>query len=395
MGPLEGIRVVDFTQVVAGPVATLLLAELGAQVTKIEYPGIGDITRSSGFSKGGLNSAALNCNRGKRSIQIDLKASAGRKVALNLIREADVVVQSMRPGKINELGLDYETIKETNPSIIYVSLSGYGQDGPYSDRAVYDPVLQAQCGYVSLQVNPEIPFPDLMRTAIIDKAVAWEIALSVSAALYAREKGKGGQELKIAMVDVAISFLWPDGGMAKTLLDEDVEQGTHLSRLMNITETKDGHIVYFAVTDNQIMGLYESLGHPEWFTDARFATREARHSDNNKEILGALIADAFRSFDTNQIAENLHRHSVPCGEVVQIEKVHENPQIIHNDTFFEWAHPTAGKVRSPRHATIFTKSALKNLSNAPLLNEHADQILSEIGLDEIERKDLKDKGIIP
>ena len=146
MGPLEGIRVVDFTQVVAGPVATLLLAELGAQVTKIEYPGVGDITRSSGFSKGGLNSAALNCNRGKRSIQIDLKASAGRKVALNLIREADVVVQSMRPGKINELGLDYETVKETNPSIIYVSLSGYGQDGPYSDRAVYDPVHQAQCG---------------------------------------------------------------------------------------------------------------------------------------------------------------------------------------------------------------------------------------------------------
>ncbi len=395
MAPLKNIKVVDFTQVVAGPVAGMLLAELGADVIKVEYPGIGDITRTSGFSKGGLNSSVLNCNRGKRSIQIDLKDKEGQEIALKLIENADVVIQSMRPGKITKLGLDYETVRTLNPDLIYVSLSGYGQDGPYADRAVYDPVLQAMCGYVSLQINPQIPFPDLMRTALIDKAVSWEMALSITAALFARERGTGGQELEIAMIDVAIAFLWPDGGMAETLLDSDVTTGTHLSKLMNMTETANGHVVYFAIADHQIKGLYTSLGHPEWFTDNRFSTREARHTDNNNEILGGLIADAFRTFSTAEIAERLHSNSVPCGEVIEISKIAEIPQVIHNKTFFEWDHPRSGKIRSPRHSTVFTETKLPILDSAPLLNEHSDEILSEIGVGEEKRRLLQEKGIVP
>ncbi|HJM98147.1 MAG TPA: CoA transferase [Acidimicrobiales bacterium] len=395
MAPLKNIKVVDFTQVVAGPVAGMLLAELGADVIKVEYPGIGDITRTSGFSKGGLNSSVLNCNRGKRSIQIDLKEKEGQEIALKLIENADVVIQSMRPGKITKLGLDYETVRTLNPDLIYVSLSGYGQDGPYADRAVYDPVLQAMCGYVSLQINPQIPFPDLMRTALIDKAVSWEMALSITAALFARERGTGGQELEIAMIDVAIAFLWPDGGMAETLLDSDVTTGTHLSKLMNMTETANGHVVYFAIADHQIKGLYTSLGHPEWFTDNRFSTREARHTDNNNEILGGLIADAFRTFSTAEIAERLHSNSVPCGEVIEISKIAEIPQVIHNKTFFEWDHPRSGKIRSPRHSTVFTETKLPILDSAPLLNEHSDEILSEIGVGEEKRRLLQEKGIVP
>ena len=394
MTPLNNIKVVDFTQVVAGPVAGMLLAELGADVIKVEYPGVGDITRTSGFAKGGLNSAVLNCNRGKRSIQINLKAAEGREIALKLIENADVVIQSMRPGKITELGLDYKTVKALNPKVIYVSLSGYGQDGPYADRAVYDPVLQAMCGYVSLQVNPQIPFPDLMRTALIDKAVSWEMALSITAALFARERGAGGQELEIAMIDVAIAFLWPDGGMAETLLDSDVESGTHLSKLMNMTETEDGYVVYFAVADHQIKGLYTALGHPEWFIDERFSSREARHTGNNNEILGGLIADAFRSFSTAEIAQRLHANSVPCGEVIELGKVSDIPQVVHNGTFFEWDHPTAGRIRSPRHSTVFTETQLPILDSAPLLNEHNEEILSEIGIGEEERNQLREKGIV-
>ena len=394
MTPLNNIKVVDFTQVVAGPVAGMLLAELGADVIKVEYPGVGDITRTSGFSKGGLNSAVLNCNRGKRSIQINLKEAEGREIALKLIENADVVIQSMRPGKITELGLDYKTVKAINPKVIYVSLSGYGQDGPYADRAVYDPVLQAMCGYVSLQVNPLIPFPDLMRTALIDKAVSWEMALSITAALFARERGAGGQELEIAMIDVAIAFLWPDGGMAETLLDSDVESGTHLSKLMNMTETEDGYVVYFAVADHQIEGLYTALGHPEWFIDERFSTREARHTGNNNEILGGLIADAFRSFPTAAIAQRLHANSVPCGEVIELDKVSDIPQVVHNGTFFEWDHPTAGRIRTPRHSTVFTETQLPILDNAPLLNEHNEEILLEIGIGEEERNQLREKGIV-
>tara|TARA_X000000368_G_C23058136_1_gene725113 strand:+ start:4804 stop:5991 length:1188 start_codon:yes stop_codon:yes gene_type:complete len=395
MTPLNNIKVVDFTQVVAGPVAGMLLAELGADVIKVEYPGVGDITRTSGFAKGGLNSAVLNCNRGKRSIQINLKEPEGQAIALKLISDADVILQSMRPGKIAELGLDYKAVQAINPNIIYVSLSGYGQDGPYADRAVYDPVLQAMCGYVSLQINPQIPFPDLIRTALIDKAVSWEIALSVTAALFARERGATGQELQIAMIDVAIAFLWPDGGMGETLLDSDIEVGTHLSKLMNMTETSDGYIVYFAVTDKQIKGLYTALGYPEWLLDERFSSREARHTGNNNETLGGLIADAFRTFPTGEIANRLHSHSVPCGEVIELSEVSKIPQVIHNKTFFEWDHPKSGKIRSPRHSAIFTETELPILDNAPLLNEHSDEILLELGVEEKERSLLKEKGIVP
>jgi crotonobetainyl-CoA:carnitine CoA-transferase CaiB-like acyl-CoA transferase len=373
----------------------MLLAELGAEVIKVEYPGIGDLTRSSGFAKGGMNSAVLNCNRGKRSIQIDLKKKDGHAVALQLAGQSDVVIQSMRPGKIGELGLGYESVKRINPEVVYVSLSGYGQDGPYADRPVFDPVLQAMCGYISLQINPEIPFPDLMRTALIDKAVSWEIALSVSSALFARERGLGGQHLDVAMLDVAIAFLWPDGGMADSLLDHDVTGGTHLSKLMNITETADGHIVYFAVTDHQIEGLYSALGHREWFTDTRFSTIEARHTDDNNETLGLLISDAFRLFDTRTIAERLYAESVPCGEVVRISDVPSSPQVLHNQTFFEWEHPSAGKIRSPRHATRFSSTSLPVLARAPVLNEHSDEVLAEIGISGLERQSLREKGIVP
>ena len=153
--------------------------------------------------------------------------------------------------------------------------------------------------------------------------------------------------------------------------------------------------MYFAFTDNQIKGLYQSLGHPEWFTDPRFATREARHTDNNNEILGTLIADAFREFDTHHIAGKLHEHSVPCGEVTEIAETFDNPQIRHNQTFYEWEHPTAGKVRSPRHSTLFSKTKLTNLASAPILNEHADEIMTELGIGKSHRDLLKEDGIVP
>jgi len=394
-GPLDGIKVLDLTQAVAGPVATMLLAELGAEVIKVEFPGIGDLTRMSGFAKGGMNSSVLNCNRGKRSIQIDMKSAAGRDVALALASQADVVVQAMRPGKVDQLGLGYEAVRAGNPSVLYVSLSGYGQDGPYAERAVFDPVLQALCGYISLQVNPDIPFPDLMRTALVDKAVSWEIALSVTAALFARERGRGGQHLQVAMLDVAIAFLWPDGGMAHTLLDDDVTPGTHLSQVLNLTETSDGHIVYFAILPHQTDGLYRALGHPEWSDEERFVNPEIRRQGNNREILGGLIADAFRTFTTAEIATRLHAESVPCGEVLAVSDVPLDPQVMHNEVFREWDHPSAGRVRSARHATRFSATDPAFLASAPQLNEHADEILAELGITGAERASLRDAGVVP
>lgn len=393
--PLAGIRVVDITQAIAGPVSTMLLAELGAEVIKVEFPGIGDLTRMTGFAKGGLNGSVANCNRGKRSIQVDMKSDAGRAVVLDLCAQADVVVQAMRPGKIDALGLGYGDVAAVNEAIVYASLSGYGPTGPYAERAIYDPVLQALCGYVSLQVNPDIPFPDLMRTALIDKAASWELALSIVAALFARERGAGGQHLEVAMLDVAIAFLWPDGGMADTMLDDDVSSGTHLSKVLNLIETADGHIVYFAVLPHQVAGLHKALGHPEWTTDPRFATREARYTGNNNAILGGLIADAFRSFTTAEVAERLHAESVPCGPVVDIADVHTDAQVVHNQVFTEYEHPTAGRIRQPRHSTRFSRTELDFVGSPPLCNEHADEILAELGITGADRDALRAAGIVP
>ena len=248
---------------------------------------------------------------------------------------------------------------------------------------------------MSIQVNPDIPFPDLMRTALIDKAVSWEIALSVTAALFARERGHGGQHLDVAMLDVAIAFLWPDGGMADTLLDDDASTGVHLSRVMNMSETADGHIVYFAVLPHQVEALYDALGHPEWTTDERFATQAARHTGNNNEILGGLIADAFRSFTTADIAARMHERSVPCGHVVPVGEVPADPQVVHNGVFTEWQHPTGGRMRSPRHATRFSATPPVFLASAPALNEHADEILAELGIEGDLRAALAESGVVP
>ena len=395
-GPLEGYKILDLTQVVSGPFATMLLADQGAEVIKVEpVTGLGDMTRLPSFDKGGIGAFYMNNNRGKQSLSLDLTHQEGREIVKELAKDTDVFIQNFRPGAVERLGLGYEDLKAINPDLVYISISGFGPTGPYSGRPVLDPVIQGVCGVISRQLNPQIPFPDLMRTALIDKAVSWEMALSITAALFARERGTGGQELEIAMIDVAIAFLWPDGGMAETLLDSDVTTGTHLSKLMNMTETANGHVVYFAIADHQIKGLYASLGHPEWFTDNRFSTREARHTDNNNEILGGLIADAFRTFSTAEIAERLHSNSVPCGEVIEISKIAEIPQVIHNKTFFEWDHPRSGKIRSPRHSTVFTETKLPILDSAPLLNEHSDEILSEIGVGEEKRRLLQEKGIVP
>ena len=234
-GPLAGIRVIDLTQVLAGPTATMLLADLGADVIKVEPPGAGDLSRLARFAKGGINSTFVNCNRGKRSIQIDLSTDAGRRLGLQLLDGCDVAVQNMRPGVMDSLGMGYEHAAAVSPGIVYCSMSGYGPTGPYADRAAYDPIIQAVSGYVALQVNPEVPIPDLVRNGVVDKASGWMAALAIVSALFARSQGTGGQHIDLSMLDTAVQFLWPDGGMADTLLDEDAREGRRLSTLYRLT----------------------------------------------------------------------------------------------------------------------------------------------------------------
>ena len=320
-GPLAGVRVVDFTQVLAGPTATMLLADLGADVVKVEPPGIGDLSRLSRYAKGGVNSTVVNANRGKRSIQLDLTSDSGRDVALRLLAGCDAAVQNMRPGVADSLGIGYPQAAAANPDIVYCSMSGYGPTGPYAQRAAFDPIIQAVSGYVALQVNPEVPFPDLVRNGLIDKAAGWMAALAITSALFARQRGSGGQHIDLSMLDTAVQFLWPDGGMADTLLDGDVSEGRRLSTLYKLTPCADGHIVYFVVSDKQFIGLYRALDRPDWIEHPHWGTHEGRRG--RSEELGALLADEFAKWRVAELVPRMHDNSVPCGEVTDVEDLHE------------------------------------------------------------------------
>lgn len=389
-GPLEGIKVVDMTQVVAGPVACMLLSDLGADVVKVEPPAFGDLTRLAQFAKGGLNSSFVNCNRGKRSIQVDLQQEAGRDLVLDLIRDADVVVQNMRPGVMERLGVGWEGASAVNPDVVYCSMSGYGSDGPYADRAVYDPIIQAMAGYVALQVNPQVPIPDLVRNGVVDKAAAWMAALAITAALHARGQGKGGQHIELSMLDIGVQFLWPDGGMADTMLDPDASGGYRLSEIYQLSQCADGHIVYFVISDGQFEGLFRALGHEEWLET--YGTTAQRHG--RQEELGALLANAFLEWNVADLLPRMHEHSVPCGHVNQMEDLPTDPQIVHSGTFVEWDHPTAGRIRSPRMAPVFHGTPTDFKDSGARLNEHVDEVLDEIGITAEQRQALLDAGII-
>lgn len=392
VGPLAGIRVIDMTQVIAGPLGCMLLSDLGAEVTKIEPPAFGDLTRLAQFAKGGINSSVLNNNRGKRSIQIDLQADEGRDLVLSLIADADVVVQNMRPGVMERLGVGWEGAAAVNPAIIYCSMSGYGPTGPYSDRAVYDPIIQAMAGYVALQVNPEVPVPDLVRNGVVDKAAAWMAALAVTSALYARDRGAGGQHIELSMLDVAIQFLWPDGGMADTMLDPDIPPGFRLSEIYQLSQCADGHVCYFVITDAQFQGLFRALGHDEWCADESYGTSAARAGRH--EELGARLATSFLDWRVADLLPRMHEHSVPCGHVNQMEDLPQDPQIVHSGTFVEWEHPTGGRIRSPRMSARFSGTDPEFKASAPLLNEHVEDVLRDAGITGAQRQALIDAGVI-
>ena len=391
-GPLAGIRVVDLTQVLAGPTATVLLADLGADVVKVEPPGTGDLSRMARYAKGGINSTVANCNRGKRSIQIDLSTEAGRSLGLRLLADCDVAVQNMRPGVMDGLQMGYEHAAAANPEIVYCSMSGYGPTGPYADRPAYDPIIQAVSGYVALQVNPEIPIPDLVRNGLIDKASGWTAALAIVSALFARSQGAGGQHIDLSMLDTAVQFLWPDGGMADTLLDDDAREGRRISTLYRLTPCADGHIVYFVVSDRQFHGLYRALGRDDWVDHPQWSTHEGRRGLS--EELGALLEEEFAKWKVAELAPRMHENSVPCGEVTAVEDLHDDPQVRHNGTLVEWDHPTAGRIRQARLAPRFSATETEFRASVPRLNEHAGEILAELGLDTDEIEELRQEGAV-
>ena len=391
-GPLAGVRVLDVSAILAGPLATMILADQGADVIKIEPPGIGDLLRLAPYRREGLSAFFANGNRGKRSVVLDLHKPRARDVLLRMVERADVFVQNFRPGAVERLGIAEPDLRKVKPDLIYVSVSGFGDSGPYRDRRVYDPILQGLTGHVAIQKNPDVPVPDLIRHVVVDKASAYTAAQAITAALFARARGAGGQHVRVAMLDVALAFLWPDGMMAHTLLGEGVAGGPTLYELYRLTETADGHLIYFAASQSEMDGVFRALNRPELCQDPRFALFERA---KNAEALGAILYEEFRKWPTQEIHDRLVAEQVPVGPVNSLEAVFDDPQIKHNGCVFEQEHPKAGRLRQAAPAAKFDKTPATPGHVAPLLGEHTEEVLAEFGYGAQARAELRGEGVIP
>ncbi len=394
-GALEGIKVVDASAVVSGPLATMMLADQGADVVKLEPITAGDTLRLNTIARGGLTSFYANCNRNKRAIALDLTREDGLAAAHRLIREADVFVQNWRPGAADRLGLGDSDLRALNPDLIYCSISGYGPDGPYSQRRVYDPIIQGLSGHSAVQVNPEVPIPDLVRNIVADKSSAYTAAQAITAALFARERGAGGQHIDVPMLDSSLAFFWPDGMLSHTFGGDDAPAGLALYEIYRLSQTQDGHLVYFAATDQEMHGLFRALGHPEWIEDPRFCDTQVRGNIENLTALGEKIAAAMLEETTENLIARMLAEDVPVGPVLNLEQVFQNDQITHNEAILDFEHPTAGTYHQARPAARFDKTAQDPRRRMPPLHgEHTTEVLLELGYSQDEITRLEGAGTI-
>jgi crotonobetainyl-CoA:carnitine CoA-transferase CaiB-like acyl-CoA transferase len=384
-GPLSGIRVVDITNVVAGPSCAAQLADQGADVIKVEPPA-GDLIRKSAES--GLPPMFITCNRGKRSIAIDLKRSEAAEVLWKLMESADVLVQNLRPGAMERLGFGEPAVRARNPGIVYLSISGFGETGPYAGKRVYDPLVQSVSGFADMQ--GEGIAPKMIRTVIADMTTAVYAAQAVTAALFHRERTGEGQHVRVAMLDVMLSMMWAEGMGPFTVVAEDgkIPPPSH----DRIFETADGHITAGAVSDSEWNGLCKALERPEWLTDPRFVTQALR--GQNKDQRYGAMAEVFVGRPSAHWLEALDENDVPNAPVLKRGEVFDHPQVINNRIIHQLEQPDVGMIRQARPAARFDKSPTIDPRPAPILGEHSKTILTELGFTDQEIDTMVTGGIV-
>jgi crotonobetainyl-CoA:carnitine CoA-transferase CaiB-like acyl-CoA transferase len=380
-GPLAGVRVLDLTSMISGPLATMILADQGADVIKIEPPE-GDLVRHMAPSRGGTTATFVSANRSKRSLALDLKTEAGRRVLDRLLPTADVFVQNFRPGAVERMGLAEGAVRSRRPDIVYVSISGFGDSGPYAGKRVYDPVIQALSGLAAIQADRDSGRPKMVRTIVPDKTTALTAAQAITAALFARQRTGVGQHVRLAMLDATVAYLWPEGLASLTFVGGAV--GAPRAQLAQdlVFETRDGYITAGAVSDAEWQGMCRALERPEWLADERFATAAGRVVNVAARL--ALTAEVLRGRSSAEWLERLDAEGVPCAPILSREAVIEHPQIRVNALIEELDHPTAGRIRQPRPAARFDRTPAAIRGPAPELGEHGRAVLEEAGFDAAE-----------
>lgn len=379
-GPLAGIRIVDCSQIVSGPMACQMLADQGADVVKVESPG-GDPVRGLGPRKGDLSAMFIAVNRGKQGICLDLKSPQGLAVLERLAAGADVLVENFRPGVLARLGLDWPRMQAINPRLIYCSITGFGPDGPYSNVRVYDPVIQAVSGIAASQTDRE-GTPGLVRHLVADKVTAVTAAQAITAALLRRERAgpaAPGERIEVAMLDAAVAFNWPDGMYNDAFLDDAPAQLPPNGAQMRLWKAADGQVAIAAVQTTEFVALCRSLGREDMASDPRYATLAGRLQHQREwvpqvsaEMAGRSCADLMAGFV---------REGAVGGPVVAAADVPDDAQVQHNGICITVDHAgDVGRVRQARAPAVFGEP-LAVPGPAPHLGEHGRQILAAAGYD--------------
>ena len=398
--PLAGIKVVEITSIYSGPMAGLMLGELGAHVVKVESPGSPDPLRASGLGPGpdGVNSIFYSLNRGKQFCSIDAKTDKGRELLFDLAASADVFIHNMRPGKAEGLGLSYEALSAVNPGIICGAISGHGPDGPEAHLPAYDYVVQAKLGMVDHQRDRE-GRGDLVRQVVVDKTSANALVQGVLAALYMREKTGRGQRVEIPMVAAGLAFLWPDGLAAA---HAELNPAIPLEQMPPWLESAPGSfLVVLETTDGEIAtgillppwdGLCLALERTDWITDERFS--EALGRVLNLPELIAEVSSEVAKYTTEEVLARFEEHDFAAGKVVTRREVHEDPTVKHLGLISEQAAPGLGQVRQPAPMWMFSDADTEITTSLNSTGGDSREVLAELGVSGDEFDQLEEDGIV-
>jgi formyl-CoA transferase len=394
-GPLAGIRVLDLTRVLAGPYCTMFLGDLGAEVVKVEQPGIGDDTRGWGPPFTGGESAYFLCiNRNKKSITVDLKADEGIDLVRRLAGSADVLIENFRPGTMERLGLGEQNLRSVNPKLLYASLSGFGADGPMSEVPGYDLIVQAWGGLMSITGAPDGE-PTKVGVAIIDLVAGLMLGKAITAALFAREKLGIGQKIDTSLLEAEVASLINAG--SNYLVDGKVpgRWGNAHPTIVPYQsfQTADSYLVIGVASEGIWRRFCQAIGKTELADDPRFAKNADRVE--NRAALIAILRETFRTRDNEHWLKLLNEAEVPCAPIQTIDQVFAAPQVRHRDMLVEVQHPTAGTVRMAGIPVKFSVTPASIRLPPPVLGQHTNEVLSSwLGMSDREIEDLKRKKIV-
>jgi len=392
-GPLEGIRILDLSIALTGPYAAALLGDQGAEVIKVERPGIGDLGRWVGVSVNGVSALYQACNRGKRCIAVDISTPDGRDIVRRLAARCDVFIQNSRPGAMERAGLGWDDLSEGRDDLVYVSLSGFGAVGPYADHGAYDTVIQAYAGLATNQADPEVGEPVFIRQTAADKITAMYAVQAVTAALLARERGAGGQHVELSMTDAVVSFLWADCGGNELLLDADGSMSSSFVQGSKPFRFLDGWGIATPTSDADFHGMCDALG-VDGHHDPRVETigERRQHPEVSREFM-RRCHEAANGMTITEASVRMQDLKVPFAPVVSQVDLPDDPHARAIGLFEESDHPVAGRLRQPRHPARFDATPATLGGPSPSLGEHTDEILEELGMsDRIEA--LRAAGVV-